>query len=320
MSTPPQNRYAFFEGNIVPIEDAKISIMTHALNYGTGAFGGIRGYWNDNDSQLYVFRLEEHYKRILASAKMLMIDLPYGIEDLSQITLDLLRAENYHQDCYLRPLLYKSDPIIGVRLNNLNGDFALFAIPFGRYVANEEGARVAVSSWRRVSDTSIPARGKFTGSYINSAFIKTEALLNGFDEALVLDESGHISEGSAENVFIIRGNRVITPPINADILEGITRRTVIQLIRDELGLEVVERPIDRTEFYIADEAFFCGTGVQIASIIEVDRRAVGNGKMGDIVSDLRGLYFDVVRGNHPAYRHWVTPVHVKEALPVNTTE
>lgn len=314
-----QNQYAFFNGQIVPIEDAKISIMTHALNYGTGAFGGLRGYWNTEAEELYVFRPLDHFKRLLASAKMLMIDLPYSPEDLLNVLLNLLHKEGYKQDCYVRPLVYKSESLIGVRLNDIEGSLAIFAVPFGRYVSAEEGARVAVSSWRRVSDTSIPARGKFTGAYINSAFIKTEALLNGYDEALVLDESGHISEGSAENVFIIRGGRVITPPLNADILEGITRRTVIHLLQAELGLEIEERPIDRTEFYVCDEAFFCGTGVQVAAITEVDQRPVGNGQMGPIVSELRELYFNVVRGNVPKYMDWLQPVYATQpaAIPAS---
>jgi branched-chain amino acid aminotransferase len=316
----PNNRFAFFNGAIVPIEDAKISIMNHTFNYGTGAFGGLRGYWNDEKEELYVFRIADHFERVLSSAKMLMIDLPYSNEDLVNITLKLLQQEGYREDCYLRPLVYKSDEVIGVKLNDLNGDFCLFAIPFGRYVDAEEGAKVGFSSWRRISDNSIPARGKFTGAYINSAFIKTEALLNGYDEALVIDESGHVSEGSAENVFIVRNNVLITPPVNSDILEGITRRTVMHLIREELGLDGHERPLDRTEFYVAEEAFFCGTGVQIASIVEVDRRPVANGKMGPLVRELRDLYFDVVRGKHPSYMEWVTPVYASQPTPIAATD
>ena len=311
-----QNKYAFFNNKIVPIEQATVSIMTHALNYGTGAFGGLRGYWNADKEELFVFRPQQHFERVLYSAKMLMIDLPYSANDLVNILLTLLQKEGYQEDCYIRPLVYKSEPLIGVRLNDVEGTFSMFSVPFGRYVDAEEGAKVAVSSWRRISDNSIPARGKFTGAYINSAFIKTEALLNGFDEALVLDQSGHISEGSAENIFIFRNGKAITPPVNSDILEGITRRTIIHLIREELGLEVEERPIDRTEFYICDEAFFCGTGVQIAAIIEVDRRPVGNGKMGPLVSELRDLFFNIVRGNNDKYINWLQPVYATTPEPI----
>lgn len=316
MASPLNNQYAFFDGQIVPIDEAKVSIMTHALNYGTGAFGGLRGYWNDEKEELYVFRPDKHFERVLYSAKMLLIDLPYSADDLVNILINLLQQENYHQDCYIRPLVYKSQPLIGVRLNDITGTFSMFAIPFGRYVDAEEGTKVAVSSWKRISDNSIPARGKFTGSYINSAFIKSEALLNGFDEALVLDESGHISEGSAENVFIFRNGKAITPPVNSDILEGITRRTIIHLLREELGVEVEERPIDRTEFYVCDEAFFCGTGVQIAAITSVDRRPVGSGKMGPLVSELRQLYFDIVRGRNEKYMDWLTPIYASTPVAI----
>lgn len=311
-----QNQYAFFNGKIVPIEDAKLSVMNHTFNYGTGAFGGIRGYWNDTAEELFVFRPYDHFRRVLASAKMLMIDLPYDEHDLVNILINLLQAEGFQEDCYVRPLVYKDQNLIGVRLNDIPGSFTMFGLPFGGYVDNEEGTRVAVSSWRRINDNSIPARGKFTGAYINSAFIKTEALLNGFDEALVLDSSGHISEGSAENVFIIRDGVAITPPVNADILEGITRRSLIHLLREEIGLEVEERPIDRTEFYIASEAFFCGTGVQVAAITEVDRRPVGNGQMGPIVSEVRDLFFDVVRGKVDKYMDWCQPIYAAKPEPI----
>lgn len=311
------NRFAFFKGSIVPMESAKVSIMTHALNYGTGAFGGMRAYWNDTDEELYLFRPHDHFRRLLTSAKMLMIDLPYTEEDLTNITIQLLQKEGFRQDTYLRPLIYKSAEVIGVRLHDLEGDFAMFALPFGSYVSNEEGTKVGFSSWRRISDNTIPARGKFTGAYINSAFIKTEAMLNGFDEALVIDESGHVAEGSAENVFIVRDGKVITPPVNANILEGITRRTVMHLMHEEMGMTIEERSIDRTEFWVCDEAFFCGTGVQIAAITDVDHRPVGTGKMGPIVRELRDLYFGLVRGQNPKYKsQWNLPVYATVPHPV----
>jgi branched-chain amino acid aminotransferase len=221
----------------------------------------------------------------------------------------LLRREGYQQDTYVRPLAYKSSLLIGVRLHELEDDLAIFAEPFGRYIDKEEGADVCVSSWRRVSDTAIPARAKIAGAYVNSAFAKSEALMNGFDEAIVLNEDGHVSEGSAENLFIVRDGALITPPVSDNILEGITRAAVIQLAQDELGLVTVERPIDRTELYIADEAFFCGTGVQVAAIASVDHRPVGTGKLGPIVSDLRDVYFAAVRGQLPKYEDWLTPVY-----------
>ncbi len=308
----PLPKYAFFNDQIVPYGDAKVGVMTHALNYGTGCFGGIRGYWNSEEEQLFIFRPHDHFHRFLMSARMLRMRFPYNEEDLTNIALDLLRAEGLRQDTYLRPLAYKSEEMIGVRLNDLSDALTMFSVPFGRYVDKEEGAHVTVSSWRRVDDNAIPARGKITGAYINSAFAKTDALEAGFDEAIVLNRDGHVSEGSAENIFMLRDGIVYTPSVTDNILEGITRRTVITLLRDELGMDVVERSIDRTELYVADELWFCGTGVQICAITQIDHRPVGTGKMGPLVGELRDLYFDVVRGRVPKYRHWNTPVYVTE--------
>jgi len=304
-------KFAFFQGQIVPFEQAKISIMTHAFNYGTGCFEGIRAYWNTDEEQLYILKMREHYQRFMHNWRVLCIDLDYSIEDLESWTVELLHREGYEQDTYIRPLAYKSSLVIGVRLHDLEDDLAIFAEPFGKYIEKEEGASVCVSSWRRISDTAIPARGKITGAYINSAFAKTEAILNGFDEAIVLNQDGHISEGSAENLFIVRDRVLITPPLSDNILEGITRSVMIQLARDELGLEAIERPIDRTELYVADEAFFCGTGVQVAAIASVDHRPVGTGKLGPVVRQLREVYFAAVRGQLPRYRSWLTPVYEK---------
>jgi branched-chain amino acid aminotransferase len=305
-------KYAYFRGRVVPYGEAKVGVMTHALNYGTGCFGGLRGYWNTDESQLLVFRPHDHFRRFLQSAWMLSMDLGVDEEGLVSILLELLRAEGLREDCYIRPLAYKADEVIGVRLHDLTDALTMFAVPFGRYVDNEEGAHVTVSSWRRVSDNTIPARGKITGAYVNSAFAKTDALRSGFDEALVLNRDGHVAEGSAENFFMLRDGVVITPPVTDNVLEGITRRTVMTLLRDELGMEVLERSIDRSELYVADEMWFSGTGVQIAAITKLDHRPVGRGKMGPLVSDLRELYFDVVRGKVAKYRHWNMPVYLRE--------
>jgi branched-chain amino acid aminotransferase len=302
-------KYAFFKGQFVAIEDAKISIMAHAFNYGTGCFEGIRAYWNEEDEQLYVFRLKEHYERMLRSCRILRIDLPYSADDLCEITLELLRKEDYRQDAYIRPLAYKADEIIGVRLHDLTDEFAVFAVPFGRYIEKEEGAHVCVSSWQRVDDNATPARAKITGAYINSALAKTDAILSGYDEALVLNNSGHVSEGSAENFFMVRNGCLVTPSVTANILEGITRNTVIELAQNEMGICTEQRSIDRSELYICDEAFLCGTGVQVAAITQIEHRPVGTGQIGPVVVRLRELYFDAVRGRNPRYRHWCTPVY-----------
>ena len=303
-------KHAFFQGKIVPIEEAKISIMTHGFNYGTGCFEGIRGYWNQQEEQLYVFRLKEHYERMHRSARILRIDLPFGVEELGKSTLDLLRLEGYREDVYIRPLAYKASEVIGVRLHNLEDGFAMFSLPFGRYIENEEGVHVCISGWRRVDDNATPARAKITGAYVNSALSKTDAVLSGYDEALVLDESGHISEGSAENFFMVRDGALITPAITSNILEGITRETIITLAREEMGMQTYERPIDRSEVYICDESFLTGTGVQVAAITRIEHRPIGSGTIGPVVSRLRELYFDVVRGENPSYKHWCTPVYV----------
>ncbi|MEP0761191.1 MAG: branched-chain amino acid transaminase [Chloroflexota bacterium] len=302
--------YAYFQGKIVPIAEAKVSVMTHALNYGTGAFGGVRAYWNDDEKELFIFRPLDHFQRVLNSGKLLMIDLPHTPETMLNILLELLRMENYRGvDVYIRPLIYKSSAVIGVRLHDLEADFTMFAQPFGSYIHNEEGSRVTFSAWRRLDDNMIPARGKITGAYANSAFIKTDAALSGFDEALVLNQNGHISEGSAENFFMVRDGVAITPPVTANILEGITRRTIMHLLSEEMGVPVEVRDIDRTEVFVADEAFFCGTGVQVVAITEVDHRPVGTGKLGPVVRQLRQLYFDLVRGKIARYRTWNVPVY-----------
>jgi branched-chain amino acid aminotransferase len=305
-------QYAFFKGQIVPLGEAKVSIMTHALNYGTGCFEGIRAYWNAEREQLYVFQLQAHYKRFLQSCKTLMIKLPYSVDDLCDLTIELLRKEGYRDSTYIRPLAYKASEIIGVRLHGLQDEFAMFTTPLGKYVENDEGAKVGTSSWRRIDDNMIPARAKITGAYINSAFIKTEAELNGYDEAIVLTHDGHVSEGSAENIWIIKDGKAVTPPVTDNILEGITRNVVKTLLTQELGLEVVERPIDRTELYNLEEMFFCGTGVEVVAIAEVDRRPVGNGKLGPITKRMRDLYATVVRGGMPKYMHWCTPVYAEQ--------
>ncbi|MBC7869657.1 MAG: branched-chain amino acid transaminase [Chitinophagaceae bacterium] len=307
-------RFAFFNDKIVPIDEAKVSVMTHGLNYGTGVFGGLRGYWNSEENQLFVFRPMDHFKRFLQSASLMRINLDYTPQGLTDILMELLRAEDLHENCYIRPLAYKSQEGIGVRLHDVDNGFTIWAIPFGRYVDNEEGLHVGFSAWKRVDDNAIPARGKVSGSYANSALIKSDAILAGYDEALVLNDAGHVSEASAANIFIVRNDVVITPPVYADVLEGITRRTIIQLVRDELGLEVVERDIDRTEMYIADEAFLCGTGVQVASITKIEHRLIGSGTMGEITQKIRDLYFDVVSGKVAKYRSWLSPVYQPEAV------
>jgi branched-chain amino acid aminotransferase len=301
--------WAYFRGEFVPLRDANINVMTHGFNYGTAVFEGIRAYWNADEEQLFALELPAHYRRIRASARLLMMEIRQSPEELAEVTVELLRRDGLREDVYVRPIIYKSSETIGVRLHNLDADVTIFGVPFGQYIDTEGGIRAQVSSWRRTDDNAIPARGKITGAYVNGALAKSEAQLNGFDEAIVLTADGHVSEGSAENLFIAKDGQLITPAVTDNILEGITRRRLLEIARDDLGLPTIERSIDRTELYTADEVFLCGTGAQISPVIEIDRRAIGTGRPGPITRDLSRTYFDAVRGRLPAYRDWLTPVY-----------
>jgi len=301
--------WAFFRGDFVPLRDANINVMTHGFNYGTAVFEGIRAYWNTDEEQLFALELVPHYERIHASARLLMMEVRQSPKELADITVELLRRDGLREDVYIRPIVYKSSETIGVRLHNLDADITIFGVPFGQYIDTDGGIRAQVSSWRRTDDNAIPARGKITGAYVNGALAKSEAQLNGFDEAIVLTADGHVSEGSAENLFIVKDGVLITPPVTDNILEGITRRRLISIARDAMSVDVRERSIDRTELYTADEVFLCGTGAQISPVIEIDRRTIGAGRPGPISRELSRTYFDAVRGRLPAYRDWLTPVY-----------
>ncbi len=306
-------KFAYFKGQIVPYSEAKVGVLTHGFNYGTAAFGGIRAYWNEEAKQLYLFRPEDHFRRFLNSARMLWMEFDHTPESLTRITVELVRREGYRTDIYIRPLAYKADEKIGVKLHDLIDELSIVAIPFERYLANDDNAHVTVSSWRRVDDNVIPARGKISGAYANSALIKTEAVHAGFDEAIVLNQDGHVSEGSAMNVFMVRDGDVLTPPITENILEGITRRSVMDLVQNELGMKVIERPIDRTELYLCDELFMTGTAAQITAVTRVDYRKVGSGKMGPVTSRLREIFQSIVHGCAPKYAAWNTPIYAEKA-------
>jgi branched-chain amino acid aminotransferase len=303
------NSWVFFEGEFARYHDVHIGVMTHALHYGTGCFEGIRAYWNGEKEQLFLLHGAAHYQRLHRSARILRMDLPYGNDELVQITLELLRRNGYRTDAYIRPLLFKSVEQIGVSLHGLPESLLIYTAPMGNYVEIDRGIRCMVSSWRRVPDGALPARAKITGSYVNSALAKSDALENGFDEAIVLTESGHVSEGSAENVFMLKEGTFVTPPVTDDILEGITRRLIMDVIRQELRMPVVERSIDRTELYTCDELFLCGTGAQVSPVIEVDRRPVGDGRVGEFTQELQQVYFSAVRGDSPKYADWCQPVY-----------
>ena len=301
-------RTAYFEGKYVPTEDAKVSILTHAFNYGTGLFEGIRGYYNADEDQIHIFRLQEHVDRFIRNCNVLYMDIVETRAELERICIELIKRSEFREDVYLRPIAYKSELSLGPKLKGVESSFCCWVIKLGDYVEINAGLDVAVSSWRRISDNAIPARAKTTGSYINSALARSEADQAGFDEAIVLREDGTVAEGSAMNIFMVLDGKLITPPPTADILIGITRNTAMELAEKELGLEVIERSISRTELYVCDELFFTGTGAQIAPVRSVDRRLIANGEPGPISRRLQKLYFDVVQGKVEAYRHWCTPV------------
>lgn len=302
-------KYALFHGRIVPYGEARLGVLTHALNYGTGCFAGLRGYWSDEEKELFVFRPRDHFKRFLDSARLLAMELPETIEDLLGHLNELLRAEELKTDCYIRPLAFYADETIGVRLHDLTPAVSMVAFPFGKYFDNDDGAHVTISSWKRIDDNMIPARGKIAGSYVNSALARSDAQRAGFDDAITLNKDGHIAEGSVANLFLVRNGAVVTPPVTDDILEGITRSTFMTLLKEEMGITAVERSIDRTELALAEEAFLAGTGAQIVPITRVDHRPIGGGRPGRLTLELRDLYFEVVRGKKAKYRSWCQPVY-----------
>ena len=302
------SRTFYFNGKFVPEEKAVIPITAHALHYGTGCFEGIRAYYNEEDKALYVFRLEDHFKRMVNSTKILYSKLPGTPKELSEITVELLKKNFSETDIYIRPLAFKIDPAVGnFNLTTLKDGFAIYTVPLGRYL-KEKGIRANVSSWMRVPDRAIPPRGKITGAYANTSLAKTESLLGGFDEALFLDDRGHIAEGSAENFFMVMDGKLITPSLSDDALVGITRHTLMTIAKNELGIETEQRSIDRSEVYGADEVFVCGTGAEVSPVIEIDHHPVGDGKIGPISEKIKKLYLDIVRGKNPEYSNWLTKV------------
>ena len=311
MSTP----YAYFKKQVVPLSEAKIGIMTHAFNYGTGVFEGIRGNWNEEDETIYLFKVEDHLKRLRLSGRIVRIGISESDAEIAELITQVVQKSAIREDQYVRPLAYKSSEVLGVRVHDLEDDLLIFVAPFGPYLDIEAGIRCQTSSWRRVDDVSIPARAKNTGIYINSALAKTEAILNGYDEAIMLNADGHISEGSGENIVVIRDGKLITPSPSDNVLEGITLETVLYLAREEFGLEVVERTIDRSELYVADEVFMTGTAAHVTPILEVDNRPVGEGGIGTITKQLQQAYFAIIYGRNPKYREWCTPVPLRQAVP-----
>ncbi|MBL8226865.1 MAG: branched-chain amino acid transaminase [Bryobacterales bacterium] len=307
--SPHENPIVFFNDRFVPLSDAKISILTHALHYGTGVFEGIRGYWSEERHEMFLFRTADHYRRWKLNCGLLHMDLAHTEAELCDVTAELVRRNEFQTDIYLRPLAYRSSPRIGVRPDD-HYAIAIIGLPFGVYIDSSKGIHAGVSSWRRVEDNAIPARGKICGAYVNSALATDEAHRNGFDEAIFLNESGHVVEGATCNLFVVKHGKLVTPPPSDNILEGITRETVMELAARELHIDTVERSIDRSELYQCEEAFFTGTAVEIAPITQIDHHLIGHGLVGPISNDLRRIYNSVARGEREEYRRWLDPVRL----------
>jgi len=302
--------YAFFKNQFVPLAEAKISIMTSALHYGTAIFEGIRGNWNSQHKQIYLFRMKEHYQRLLNGCRVLKIKLPYTIDELCQITVELAQKCGFEEDIYVRPLAYKSGESLGVRVHDIEDDYLVFIIPWGRYI-DVDKARCIVSSWQCPTDNSVPPQVKIMGHYAGNALAKSDAVESGFDEAIMLSSDGYVAQGSGENIFLVINGKLVTPATYNNILPGITRDSVIKLAKNELGIETIERPVDRAELYLADEVFLTGTAAHITPVAEIDHRPIGNGEIGEITRKLQELYAEVIRGNNPKYLDWCTPVYKK---------
>ncbi|MBS4026225.1 MAG: branched-chain amino acid transaminase [Clostridia bacterium] len=303
--------YVYSNGNIVKEEEVSISIRSKVFNYGLGCFEGIRAYWSEEEGQLYVFRLKEHFERLMESAKALNMKVPYSVEELCNSTVELLKKNNFRTTTYIRPVVYKGSTSLSPTLFDNDNSILMYCQPLGSYSGKTE-LRVAVSSWRRVSDTMLPPRTKSTGAYLNSALASLEVLQNGYDEAIFLTNEGKVCEGPGENVFLVKKGKLITPPISDDILEGITRDTVMTLAREELNMEVIERSVSRTELYNSQEVFFSGTAMEVTAVVEVDNRMVGDGKEGQVCKKLKELFFNMTTGGNEKYKDYLTPVYNKE--------
>ena len=302
---------AYFRGGFVPLSEANVNITTHALHYGTAVFEGIRGNWNEKAGKTFVFRPREHYERLLQGCKIMLLDIPYSVDELMKITVELIERCGYREDLYIRPIAYKSEEMVAnLKLHELSSDFALITVPFGSYIKADGAIRCCTSSWRRIDDTVIPPRVKISGHYVNSILAKTEAVLAGFDEAIFMNQDGSVSEGSGENLFMVSKGVLYTPLVGDNNLIGITRDSAWRLAEEELGLKIVERGIRRSELYLADEVFLTGTAAHITPVGELDNRPIGNGGVGPITQRLRDLYLDLIRGNNPKYSDWsiaITP-------------
>ena len=303
-TAPVNNSFAYLNGEWKPLTECVVPINTHALQYGTGCFEGIRGYFDGK--QVNLLFLAEHFERLSRNAKMLLMKPP-SVAEMVAIATETVARNKPSSNVYLRPVVFKRGTSLGPVLLNVPDGYMCYMQLLGDYLDTSKGLNVCVSSWLRLSDNTIPTRTKATGGYLNSALAKSEAVMNGYDEAIFLNDRHQVCEGSAENIFIIREGVLHTPDRTADILEGITRRSILALAKD-LGIATVERSIARTELYIADEIFLVGTGCQVSYVRSVDKRLVGDGNRGALTARIQQAYEDAVYGRTPAYRSWLTPV------------
>ncbi|MDP6501347.1 MAG: branched-chain amino acid transaminase [Dehalococcoidales bacterium] len=298
--------FAFYKNEFVPLSEANMSVMTNFIHYGTGVFEGIRGNWNAENKRSYLFCLKEHYERLHQGCQVLKMELPYSVDEMCRITVELVEKCGFEENVYIRPLAYKSAEALGVRLHDLECDFTVFAFPWGPYLPDK--VRCCVSSWR--FPNGIP-RAKLTGLYVTNALAKTDAIETGFDEAIMLTSDGYVAEGSGENIFLVINGELVTPASYDGILMGITRNKVMELAEAELGIKTVERHVDRVELYNVSECFLTGTAANITPVSEIDNRRIGDGEIGQITEKLQNIYSDVIRGNNPKYLNWCTPAKRK---------
>ena len=301
------NAYAFLERKFVPLQEAKISIMTHAFLYGSAIFEGIRGYYNQKQDDIYILRLIEHYIRMRNNGRLLMIEMEQTPEQLADITVELVRKCGYKEDIYIRPMVYKSAQRIGLKWGK-EYDFLVFAVPIGSYLTKDRPLNLMVTSWRRIQDNAIPARAKVSGSYVNVSLAAQEARECGFDEGILLNEDGTVSEAAGMNIFIVRDGKLVTTPVYDNVLEGITRSIVFEIAKD-LNISTEQRSMNRSELYASEEAFLCGTGAEISGVGSIDHRKIGNGEIGPITRKIQDIYFESVRGNTPQHKKWLSPVY-----------
>ncbi len=305
----PSNAMAFYRGKFQPLSDTTIGLNTQAFLYGTAVFEGIRANWNAEHNELYLFRMGGHYRRLRKSAAALMMDVPVTEEDFSARTVELIQRGNLREDLYVGPMVYKSSTGLSLNLREAEHDFMILALPFGSYFDSNDGLHVTTSSWRRTHDASMPMRAKMTGGYINSALAKSDAELDGHDEALLLNQDGSVAEGSGENVFALLGGTLYTPPSTDNNLIGITQSTIIELASMEFGVPTEERSLTRSELWQADEMFMTGTAAHVAPVLSLDHRPIGSGNVGWLTDGLQRLYGDAIRGRMEAYTKWLTPVY-----------